>query len=147
MYPADDEDDPLEDMKKLDRFLDGEEQTTIYFELEKRDEAPDLSDELTDEEVSQALTALIWSLGDIGVYIEYVDHLTDRELYAELRDYCDEPNMVFPGNKAFGLHWSPIGSWGEEDMQIWLKYYASDQERITHSIDYPNDPMPTKEPL
>ncbi len=86
-------------------------------------------------------------MGDIGVYIEYVDHLSDRELYAELRDYCDKPNMVFPGNKSFGLHWSPLGSWGEEDTQVWLQYYATDQERIKHSIDYPKAPMPPKKPL
>lgn len=142
-----DEDDPLADVKKYDRFIEGEEQTTLYFELEKRGWEPDHSGDLSDEEISQALTNLLWSLKDLGHYIEDADHLSDRELYAELLDYCDQPTVCFPYSEDSGIHWSPIGGWSEDDIQIWLRYYASPEDRLRHSVDYPKDPVPPSEPI
>ena len=145
--PPNDNDDVPEYLEKLDKFLSGEEQTTLYLELEKRNWAPDLSDNLSDEELSQALTNLLWSLKDLGIYIEYVDHISDRDLYALLLPFCDRPAVVFPNNPNAGFHWSPIGSWEDEDYKIWLRYYATPEQRAKHAIDYPDDPLPPAEPM
>jgi len=39
-----------------------------------------------------------------------------------------------------------IGSGSEEDIQISLRYYDSDEERARHAIDWPDIPLPPKEP-
>jgi len=145
MQPGENPDD-LEYLNKLDAFLSGKEQTTLYFELEKRNWAPDHSDNLSDEAVSQALTNLIWSLKDLGVYISDTDHLSDRELYKMLLDYCDEPNVCFPGNPNAAMHWSPIGSWDDEDMEVWLRHYATPEQRTEHAIENPGWSIPPFEP-
>jgi hypothetical protein len=33
---------------------------------------------------------------------------------------------------------------GEEDQQLWLKYYATDQERARHAAEWPKDTIPAK---
>jgi hypothetical protein len=147
MLPEDEDDESLEDVKRLDRFFDGEEQTTLYFELEKRGWAPDLSEDLSDDELTQALTNLLWSMKDLGHFVEDVDHLPDRELYAELLEYCDEPTVCFPGIVNGGMHWSPIGGGTEDDNQVWLRYYASEDDRARHAKEYPSDPIPPSEPI
>jgi hypothetical protein len=38
-----------------------------------------------------------------------------------------------------------LGSLGEEDMRLWLRYFASDEERAKHAADWPKDAMPPKE--
>ena len=145
MQPADDSDLP-EYLQRLDSYLAGNSQTTLYFELEKRGWAPQDPDTLADEDLSRTLTNLIWSLHDLRVFIEGTDHLSDRELYVELLGYCDEPTVCFVGIPGAGTHWSPIGSYGEEDIQIWLRYYASEEDRIIHAIDYPDELLPAHEP-
>jgi hypothetical protein len=32
-----------------------------------------------------------------------------------------------------------LGSWGEDDMRLWLRYYASDEECAKHAADWPKD--------
>src|SRR4051794_19979587 len=81
--------DPMETLHKLDRYLNGQEQTTLYFELEKMACAPPLNHEaMSDEEITRALTDLIWGMWDLNVTMDSADHLSDRELYKELLDYC-----------------------------------------------------------
>ena len=139
------EGDPLAYLEKLDRFLNGEEQTTLYFELEKQGWAPPFAENLTDEEVSRALTDLIWGMWDLGVVIEDADHLTDRELYLELLDYCDEATVVFPDEPDAWCHWSPVGGCSEEDMKVIMRYYADDQWREQWTQEDPEFEMPPKE--
>ncbi len=38
-----------------------------------------------------------------------------------------------------------LGSWGEDDMRLWLRYYASDEERAKHAVDWQKDAIPPKE--
>jgi len=143
--PEDDDGD-MEYLVNLDRFLAGEEQTTSYFQLEKRGFAPPQLEELADDEVNVALTNLIWGLNDVGVIIYDTDHLSDRELYKELLDYCDEPTMILPAKGNGGMHWSPIGAYSEEDIQIWLRYYATEEEREEHREQYSEEIPPAELP-
>jgi len=139
------EGDPMAYLEKLDRFLNGEEQTTLYFELEKQGWAPPFAETLNDEELTRALTDLIWGIWDLGVVIEDADHLTDRELYLELLDFCDEPTVVFPDHPNAWHHWSPIGGCSEEDIKIMHRYYTDGEERDRWAKEYPEDEMPPME--
>jgi hypothetical protein len=33
----------------------------------------------------------------------------------------------------------------EEDTQLWLRDYATDQDRAKHAEDWPKDPIPSRE--
>ncbi|MBS1726910.1 MAG: hypothetical protein JST51_09330 [Armatimonadetes bacterium] len=139
-------DDPdLEYLRKLDRFFSGEEETTLGRELSLRGLAPKPSSEVADGDLHRALTDLIWSLEELRVFVEDVDHLTDRELYDALLEYCGEPTVCFAGDVNAGTHWSAIGAFSEDDIQIWLRYYADDEARARHLADFPDDPMPPSE--
>ena len=140
-------DEPIDDyLERLDDYIEGKIQTTVYYELEKVGEPPPRLEELADDsEVNRALTNLIWALYDLHVVIDDTDHLTDRELYAELLDYLDESCMIFPGIPGAWTHWSPIGGYGEEDIQIMLRYYSTEESRADWLKSFPDDVMPPAE--
>ena len=82
----DDEDnDPLAEIKKLDTFLDGEEDGDIPLDV-LRQRGIDLPDDssLDDETLHQKLELLIDKMAEIGMLLESTDHLSDRELYRYL---------------------------------------------------------------
>jgi hypothetical protein len=139
-----DEDDVLRDMELLEDFFDGKIQMTAYRELEKRGCAPPMAEDLTDDDVKRELTNLIWNLADLGVYVESIDHLDDRAAYVDLLSFCDEPNMFFPDNKSFAHHYSPIGAGTDEDMELYLRYYADDETRESWRKEW-GDPLPPSE--
>ena len=45
-----------------------------------------------------------------------------------------------------GWYHDLLGSWGEDDMRLWLRFYATDDERAKQSSDWPDLPPPPKEP-
>ena len=118
---------------------------TPYFQLEKRGVPPPAIEELSDEDVERELTNLIWNLADLQIFIGDIEHLDDRTAYAALLDFCDEPNMFFPGNKRAACHWSPIDTGSDEDDEIYLRYYASDFIRASRLTDF-GGPVPEKLP-
>jgi hypothetical protein len=102
--------------------------------------------ELTDETLTPILWELLHNLSLQGFYILHSDHLTDRELYAELWERGLRDPAHLPGrNPRGGWYHDFLGSWGEDDMQLWLRYYASDEERAKHAQEYPKDKIPPKE--
>jgi hypothetical protein len=136
-------------LEKLDRFLSGEEETTLFAELKKLQCSPPIDHAaMSDLEVTRALTDLVWSLWDLHVVIDDADHLTDRELYVSLLEYCAEPTMVFPEFEGATCHWSPIGSYStDEEIRISLQYYSSAEDRERHVKDFGEPPggMPPME--
>jgi hypothetical protein len=52
---------------------------------------------------------------------------------------------ICPGDLRGGWFHDFLGSWGEDDMRLWLRYYASDEERAKHAADWPKDAIPPKE--
>jgi hypothetical protein len=104
--------------------------------------------ELDDASLSAKLAEVIRELAELHCFLEDTDHLSDRELYdslwsSGLRE--DTPDLSAMPNGAW--HTSPIGGCSEEDMAIWLKYYASEKDRQRWHLNFPNDPMPVHEPL
>jgi len=102
--------------------------------------------EITDETLSPILWELLHNLSLQGFYVLHTDHFSDRELYAELwerglRDPCHLPGR----NPRGGWFHDFLGSWGDEQMQLWLRYYASDDERAKHAQEYRKDKIPPKE--
>jgi hypothetical protein len=102
--------------------------------------------EITDETLAPILWELLHNLSLQGFYVLHTDHLTDRELYAELWERGLRDPAHLPGrNPRGGWFHDFLGSWGEDDMQLWLRYYATDEERAKHAKEYPKDRIPPKE--
>jgi hypothetical protein len=102
--------------------------------------------EITDETLTPILWELLHNLSLQGFYIQHSDHLSDRELYAELWERGLRDPAHLPGrNPRGGWFHDFLGSWGDDDMQLWLRFYATDDERAKHAKEYPKDKLPPKE--
>lgn len=140
------EDDGLEYLMALDAFIeDGTGGFLLRDKLAERGAPLPPLESLNDAELSRALTDAIWGLYDLGVLVETVDHLSDRELYKEIVEYCSEPTITFPNDPYSNTHWSPIGSCTEEDMAIYNRYYADERQRQDWAREFPEEPMPPSE--
>jgi hypothetical protein len=102
--------------------------------------------EITAETLTPILWELLHNLALCGFYLLHTDHLSDRELYAELWERGLRDPAHLPGrNPRGGWFHDFLGSWGEDEMQLWLRYYASDEDRAKHAKDWPKDTLPPKE--
>lgn len=102
--------------------------------------APDESD---DGELTEKLWEVIHALAMLGVFLHNTDHLNDRELYEDLwQDVLREDYFIQPANKDYACHLDIIGSGSEEDLFIFLKYYADEGEREWWKEEYPQDDFP-----
>ena len=95
------------------------------------------------DDVSSELRTLVDHLSEIGVVIEWADHLNDDELYAWLIDTEQLSVQMFVMPDSF-LHTSPIGGCSEEDNEVWLTYYATDDDRADWKMHFPDDELPLK---
>lgn len=99
--------------------------------------------ELNDEQLSVKLWQIIEWMAEQNTILYQTDHLSDRELYVWLRDdWFHEPDADMPGMTC---HTSPIGSCGEDDMVIYHRYYADEEDRKMWLKDFPDDEMPPRE--
>jgi hypothetical protein len=84
-------------------------------------------DKLSDEQLADLLAETIERLYDQRIVLELTEHLTDRQLYTLIyRDILpsNEKKIDLPRNF---LHWHCLDP--DTDEQVWLTYYASDEER------------------
>ncbi len=82
---------------------------------------------LDDQSLRAELAHVIRRLFEKRIVLEYTDHLSDRELYCLIyRDILPSPEkrIDLPGNY---LHWHCLDD--HADPELWLRYYASDDER------------------
>ena len=104
--------------------------------------------ELDDPSLSAKLLQVIRELMELSCFLERTDHLSDRELYEWLwSDGLREETADMSAMPEGAWHTSPIGGGSEEDMAIWLKYYADEEDRQRWHRNFPNDPIPEQEPL
>lgn len=98
---------------------------------------------LNDEELSEKLWEVIDGLAECQVFLSSTDHLGDRELYEHLRTelLLDEHPDLPMGIDAC-IQMDMLGSWSEEDMHHYNKYYADEEYRQRIKKEYPGEPMP-----
>jgi hypothetical protein len=119
---------------------------TLLSQLEQMGLLMPPADTLGDELLSLRLWEVLDALVQLRVFLEDTDHLSDRELYTVLlSDLLTEEVALMPGNSGFAFHTSPIGSGSEEDMQIYHRYYASEESRLSWLEQFPDDVMPPRE--
>jgi hypothetical protein len=98
---------------------------------------------LDDDVLRTLLHDTIDRLFSVRIVLEMTDHLSDRELYKLIyRDILPacEKKIELPGNF---LCWRCLD---ESDTENWLRYYASETERLQH-LQQSIDPLPEPEPL
>lgn len=142
-----DEMDIIAEMERIDRFFEGTEPGEIPLEKLRASGMviPDDDAELDDAALGALLRQMIDRLFDLGVVIEQTDHLSDRECYRWLvRDELLH-ELLF---SVAGGHWnvSPIGGGSEQDIEIYLRYYADEEERQQWARDF-GVPLPPHEEL
>src|ERR1035437_2105238 len=167
--PADDETDPLglaridEEIAAADTEFPGSDPSDSAYEAQLRACEPDNwtppAQELAKESVSllppaeiteETLAPILWellhNLAFRGFYVLHTDHLSDGELYNGLWQHGLREPAHLPGRSLRGGWFHDfLGSWGEDEMRLWLRYYASDEERATHTAAGPKDAIPRKE--
>ncbi len=99
---------------------------------------------LSCEQLHERLWQTIHELFERRIVLDFTDHLSDRELYCLIyRDIlpCREKKIDVPDNY---LHWDCADVGG--DATTWLRYYASEQERLAWIEDVEGDePLPASE--
>jgi hypothetical protein len=98
---------------------------------------------LTDDQVHSILWQTIDQLYDQRVVLDLTDHLSDRQLYCLIaRDILPSFEKRIADHRNF-LHWHCLE---ENDMECWLKYYATDAEREQWQLETDTE-LPEKEEL
>jgi hypothetical protein len=143
----------------MDDDDDLEEEFLAYVEAFEREEPRFLSEvlaeagvtlpppeELDDPQLSSKLWEVIHMLALLGTFLHNTDHLSDRELYTELwGEMLREPTVLMPDNAAFACHIDMVGSGSEEHTHLYMKYYASKEDRRRWLKDWPDDVLPDPE--
>jgi hypothetical protein len=107
---------------------------------------PDL---LLDEDIPTNLKRLAGAMAQRGLLLCQTDHLSDRELYTLLVErVLREETEAYPPESGWFTHVeiSQFGTPdGENGSQVYLRYYADEDEREQWHLDFPSDPMPPRE--
>lgn len=105
---------------------------------------PPPADALSDEELLKELNGLIEALAVRNTYLEFTDHLSDRELYRLLVErVLDDEAEDLPAGSGWNSHvdMSVCGE-DQDGMENYLRYYAMEADREQWARDYPEDTIP-----
>lgn len=120
--------------------------TSYAKELIKNDIQLPPPNRLTASQLHEKLWEIIRFLGKMRVFLYSTNHLSDRELYTELwRDLLNHEIPCLFYNPESAWHLDILGSGSDEDTALWLRYYASEQERENWANEFPDDPLPERE--
>jgi plasmid stability protein len=113
--------------------FDEEPETTIRQELAARG-----------RDIAGDLWALIGQFAELNIVLERTDHLDDAALFEFLLGYLDEP-VYIPGDPNTIMHVDLLGGGSEEDQTLFLRYYASDEDRELWKREFPREKLPARE--
>jgi hypothetical protein len=82
-------------------------------------------------------------MASIGMYLDSTDHLSDRELYVRLwTDVLRQPTELDPDDRGAAWHIDLVGRGSDEDIRLYLMYYADEEDRRMWAQEWPDYPMP-----
>ncbi len=109
-----------------------------WFEPELRPPRPDT---LSDEDLPAVLHELVGKLFEKRIVLDFTDHLSDRELYRLIyRDILPVREKKIDLGDNY-IHFDCAGASG--DPEIWLRYYATAEERAAWAEAY-RQPLPPR---
>jgi hypothetical protein len=101
---------------------------------------------MTDAQLTVKLGEVIDVLARLRVFLEFTDHLNDRDLYIRLlRHELPQEIPWSPVDPLSAWHLQLGGSDGDTDA--YLRYYADEHARRQWLVDFPDDVMPPHEEL
>ena len=120
--------------------------TTNFKQLEEAGMELPAPETLNDEQLTKKLWEVIHGLALLRVFLDETDHLSDRELYTLLwSDMLREETKAVTLDEDSACHMSPLGGCSEEDIHLYLKYYADEQWRRNWQEEYPEETLPDHE--
>jgi len=112
-----------------------------WFDPELRLPPPD---SLDDAALHDKLWEVVQRLFDKRIVLDFTDHLSDRQLYTVIfRDILPCYEKYLAAGDHY-LHWDCADQGG--DPEIWLRYYADEDERADWSSQF-DDPLPPRDCL
>lgn len=100
------------------------------------------ADTLSAEDLRNKVLEIIFTLGELRIFVEHTDHLDDRTLYDLLcSDVLARPILFSPGDTCSASHVS-MTDCGSPDNDDWLRYYADEDDRRQWLERWPDYPMP-----
>jgi hypothetical protein len=98
---------------------------------------------MSDADLKQLLWQTIGQLYDQRVVLDLTDHLSDRQLYCLIaRDILPSYEKRIADHRNY-LHWHCLQ---ENDMECWLKYYATECERTQWQEENDSELPPREDP-
>ena len=142
---------PTEIQEQFQKNIDAFEQATwsqpFQILVESGISLP-VPDVLAENELHAKLWEVINALALMGAYLEHTDHLSDRELYSLLwGDVLLEETVIQSPSFTLDCHIDLIGSGSQEDNDIYLKYYADEDDRAFWVKESPGETVPDHETL
>jgi hypothetical protein len=127
--------------------MESAEERPLFDILERKGVRIPQAAKLDDAQLTAKLWEVINAMARLGHYLESTDHLSDRELYELLwTDILRQPTPI-SSDPDCACHIDILGGCSEEDLQLNLKYYADEDERLDWEEQFPEDPIPPHEPL
>jgi len=103
-------------------------------------------DEMSDDELALKLIEIMHAMANRRTYLENTNHLSERELYTHLwRETLNEWTPDLPPESEMNCHIDILGGCSEEDIALYLKYYADDETRARWAEDSPDMEIPQHE--
>ncbi|MCX5691663.1 MAG: hypothetical protein NTV94_18045, partial [Planctomycetota bacterium] len=101
---------------------------------------------LSDRKLPYTLWGIIYALAAVDAYLDYTDHLTDRELYEELwhRTLRNESTILPPGS-GWACRLGLLDGGSDEENDLLLKFYWDDEERERWASEFPDYSVPPRE--
>jgi hypothetical protein len=129
-------------------FMEGVEERPLFDQLEKGGVHLPHPEKLEEPQLHEKLLEVIQAMALLGHYLSSTDHLSDRQLYETLwHSILREPTPVCPPNSNVACHIDILGGYSHEDIQLRLKYYADEEERMDWAAEFPGTPLPPREAL
>ena len=116
--------------------------------LRQRSYSPLPMAELTEETVAPALWELLHELSSMNFFIVHTDHLSDAELYLELTRNVIYQQVIIPElMETVACYHDCLHHGAKEAIRLWLKYYATVQQRQEWRAAHPQAELPASEDL
>ncbi|MDO5553235.1 MAG: hypothetical protein Q4G68_05700 [Planctomycetia bacterium] len=84
---------------------------------------------LSESQVSEILADVVNRLFDKGIILDYADHLSDRELYQMIVKDILPIREKKIDNPSLYHHWDCCNRSDIDNEELWLMYYASEEDR------------------
>ena len=129
-------------------FMEGVEERPLFDQLENGGVLLPHPEKIEAPQLHEKLWEIIHAMALLGHYLSSTDHLSDRQLYEALwHDILREPTAICPPNSNASCHIDILGGCSEEDLQLRLKYYADEEERMNWAEEFPETSLPPREAL